>query len=86
MLIKLTDGYIYSANASFCLISDIVFIRWRIFNSKTVIRKGNLMLILVLKEKGVIHYWKQGLGFFGCENQVNAWGAIYYFPKMSKFI
>ena len=44
------------------------------------------MLILVLKEKGVIHYWKQGLGFFGCENQVNAWGAIYYFPKMSKFI
>ena len=45
MLIKLT------VNVSFCLIPDIVFIRWMVFNSKTLISKDNLVFTLGLKTR-----------------------------------
>ena len=51
MPVKLIDGFIYSMNINFCIIPDMAFVKWSIFNSKPGLSKGNLVLTIYIKKR-----------------------------------
>ena len=80
---KLTEGFIYSINVSIFIISDMGFIRWRVFNSKCGLGKGNLVLIIIMKRRMCSTINNNIWLIF--ENQVNTGGAI-FLANISRFI
>ena len=80
--VKSTDGFIYSINISFCITPDMAFVRGRIFNSKPVLSKGNLVLTIFMKTRMCSSIRNKVLLIY--ENQVNARGAV--FTNKSRFI
>ena len=73
--VKLADGFIYSINIGFCIIPEMEFIRWRVFNSKPGLSKGNLVLTVFMKIRMCSSIDNKVWLIF--ENQVNAKGAIF---------